>query len=264
MLSEAKHLWRYLEDDYCTPSLGLATDEYIARSLPASQCSHTLRLYTYGERCALVGKYQEVPSEINVEYCKAQGMTINRRPTGGGAIVMGEGQLGVAIATPLSEDFSFLRLSMVFERYAQGLLLGLKRLGLRGEFKPRNDLLVQGKKIAGMAFAVIGNAGLFHASLLCDLDEGVMQKALRIPSSKKVSLTTVSRELGRIVTAQEVRRVVKECYKEAFGIELVHGPLGQEEMRGIGSLEGAKYKNPVWIYGQDVNLHEVDGVRAVL
>ena len=164
---------------------------------------------------------------------------------------MGEGQLGVAIAAPLSEDFSLLRLSMVFERYAQGLLLGLKRLGLRGEFKPRNDLLVQGKKIAGMAFAVIGNAGLFHASLLCDLDEGIMQKALRIPSPKKVSLTTVSRELGRIVTVQEVRQVVKEGYKEAFGIELANRLLSQEERREIESLEEARYKNPVWIFGQE-------------
>lgn len=250
MPSKAEHLWRYLEDDCCTTSLGLATDEYIARSLPASPCSHTLRLYTYGEPCALVGKYQEVSPEIDIEYCKAQDIAINRRPTGGGAIVMGGGQLGVAIAAPLSEDFSFLKLAMVFERYAQGLLLGLKRLGLRGEFKPRNDLLVQGRKIAGMAFAVIGNAGLFHASLLCDLDEGIMQKALHIPSSKKVSLTTVSRELGRIVTAQEVRQVVKEGYKEAFGIELVNKPLSQEERREIESLEEAKYKNPVWILGQ--------------
>ena len=250
MLSKAEHLWRYLEDDYCTASLGLATDEYIARSLPASQCSHTLRLYTYGEPCALVGKYQEVPSEINVEYCKAQGVTINRRPTGGGAIVMGGGQLGVAIAAPLSEDFSFLKLAMVFERYSRGILLSLKKLGLKGEFRPRNDLLVQGKKIAGMAFAVVGNAGLFHASLLCDLDEGIMQKALRIPSSKKVSLTTVSRELGRIVTAQEVRQVVKEGYNEAFGIELVNKPLSQEERKETKSLEEVKYRNPVWIFGQ--------------
>src|SRR3990167_5182309 len=250
MLSKAEHLWRYLEDDYCTASLGLATDEYIARSLPASQCSHTLRLYTYGEPCALVGKYQEVPSEINVGYCKAQGMTINRRPTGGGAIVMGGGQLGVAIAAPLSEDFSFLKLAMVFERYSRGILLGLKRLGLRGEFRPRNDVLVGGKKIAGLAFATIGESGLLHASFLVDLDEEIMQKALRIPSSKKVSLTTVSRELGRIVTAQEARQAVKEGYKEAFGIELVNKPLSLEERREVESLEEARYKNPVWIFGQ--------------
>ena len=163
---------------------------------------------------------------------------------------MGGGQLGVAIAAPLSEDFSFLKLAMVFERYSRGILLSLKKLGLKGAFRPRNDLLVQGKKIAGMAFAVVGNAGLFHASLLCDLDEGIMQKALRIPSSKKVSLTTVSRELGRIVTAQEVRQVVKEGYNEAFGIELVNKPLSQEERKETKSLEEVKYRNPIWIFGQ--------------
>ena len=242
--------WRYLEDDYCTASLGLATDEYITRNLPSSPYPHTLRLYTYGERCALVGKYQEVSSEIDMEYCKIKNIAINRRPTGGGAIIMGQGQLGVAIAVPLSADFSFLKLSTVFERYSRGILLGLERLGLSGEFRPRNDILVGGKKIAGLAFATIGDAGLFHASLLSDLDEGVMQGALRIPSSKRASLTTVSRELGRAVTTQETRQAVKEGYQEAFGIELASEPLSQEERKGIESIEKSRYRNTTWIYGQ--------------
>ena len=242
--------WRYLEDDGCTASLGLATDEYLARNLPSSPYFHTLRLYTYGEQCALVGKYQEVSPGINVEYCKAQGMAINRRPTGGGAIVMGKGQLGVAIAVPLSEDFSFLKLAMVFERYSRGILLGLARLGLRGEFRPRNDILVGGKKIAGLAFATIGEAGLFHASLLVDIDEEVVQRTLQIPPSKRASLTTVSRGMGRVVTTQETRQAVKEGYKDAFGMELVNKPLSQEERKGIEFLEESKYRNTTWIYGQ--------------
>ncbi|HHT9120125.1 MAG TPA: lipoate--protein ligase family protein [Candidatus Hypogeohydataceae bacterium YC41] len=241
--------WRYLEDDGCTSSLGLATDEFLARHLPPSPYSHTLRLYAYGERCALVGKYQEVSSEINVEYCKTHAIAINRRPTGGGAIIMGKGQLGVAIAMPLSEDFSLLKLSMVFKRYSLGILLGLERLGLRGEFRRGNDILVGGKKIAGMAFATIDDAGLFHASLLADLDEELMQMVLRIPRSKTATLTTASRELGRAVTTEEMRQAVKEGYQKAFGIEMAPKPLRQEEVEEIDSLEKAKYKNPIWIFG---------------
>jgi lipoate-protein ligase A len=246
-----KNKWRYLEDDYCTASLGLATDEYLTRNLTASPYSHTLRLYTYGERCALVGKYQEVSSEINVGHCKAQGITINRRPTGGGAIIMGRGQLGVAIALPLSEDFSLLKLSIVLERYSRGILLGLGRLGIRAGFKPRNDVLVRNKKIAGLAFATIGEAGLFHASLLVDLDEEFMEGALRIPPSKKTSLTTATRELGREVSTEEIRQAVKEGYQEAFGFEPVSETLSHEEMRAIRSLEESRYRNPVWVLGQE-------------
>lgn len=244
--------WRYIEDDDCRASLGLATDEYLARSL-SSQTSrldttHTLRLYTYGEPCALVGKYQEVHSEIDLEYCKTHGIAINRRPTGGGTIVMGKGQLGVAIAMPLSEDFSLLKLSMVFARYSRGLLNGLKRLGIQAEFRPRNDILSGGRKIAGLAFATMGSSGLFHASLLADLDEEVMEKALRVSPMKKASLTTASRELERTVTTHELRQSVREGYQEAFGVELVDKPLSREELAEIESLERSRYKNPVWIY----------------
>jgi lipoate-protein ligase A len=243
--------WRYLEDDGCTASLGLATDECLAMGLSSKvDATHVLRLYTYGERCALVGKYQEVSSEINQEYCRAQGMTINRRPTGGGAIIMGRGQLGVAIAMPLSEDFSFLKLSMIFERYSRGLLLGMEKLGLNANLKPRNDLLLNGKKIVGMAFSTIGNAALFHASLLVDLDETALAGALRSHTPLK-ALTSVSRELGRAVSIEEVRQAVKEGYKEAFAVELTPETFDHAEMREIGLLEKVKYKNPVWIFGPE-------------
>ncbi len=259
--------WGYLEDDGCTASFGLATDEYLARNLPLTAArdantagfSHTIRLYTYGERCALVGKYQDAYAEIDLQYCATNDTKVNRRPTGGGAIIMGEGQLGVAMALPLPADFSFLKLTLIFEMYSRGIILGLRRLGISAEFRPKNDLLVRGKKIAGLAFATIGETGLFHASILADLNEEVMLRVLRIPQSKKTLLTTISRESGRTVSTSEVREAVKEGCKEAFSVGLINSSLSPIELQGIELLERAKYKNPLWIFGQEGSVGEYMG-----
>ena len=60
----------------------------------------TLRLYTYASHAALVGRYQTLDAEVDLEACAATGTAVSRRPTGGGAIVMGRDQLGVALVLP--------------------------------------------------------------------------------------------------------------------------------------------------------------------
>ena len=91
--------WRLITDDGARAARGLALDEALAQSYARdAQPSHaaTLRLYTYRSHCALVGRYQSIDHEIDLAACRRLGVEVGRRPTGGGAIVMGAGQLGVA------------------------------------------------------------------------------------------------------------------------------------------------------------------------
>ncbi|MDP2953894.1 MAG: hypothetical protein Q8O76_11340, partial [Chloroflexota bacterium] len=110
-------VWRYICDDGASASFGLAGDEYLMGGYGEGQRPRppTLRLYTYQSHCVLVGRFQTVEAEVSqmalcfggrVPYSEAmrasfpQGgnhVSINRRPTGGGTIIMGEGQLGVAV-----------------------------------------------------------------------------------------------------------------------------------------------------------------------
>jgi len=91
-------VWRLLSDDGVEAAGGLALDEamlagYSRESDPG--WPSTLRLYTYRSHCALVGRYQHLEAEVDLDACRRTGTGFSRRPTGGGAIVMGAGQLGV-------------------------------------------------------------------------------------------------------------------------------------------------------------------------
>ncbi|MBK6622609.1 MAG: lipoate--protein ligase family protein [Saprospirales bacterium] len=58
----------------------------------------TLRLYTYRDHCALVGRFQNIHAELDLEACMNSGIDFGRRLTGGGAIIMGNEQLGICLA----------------------------------------------------------------------------------------------------------------------------------------------------------------------
>ena len=249
--------WRYIENNHVTASAGLAADEVLANRAGAGTSQPTLRLYTY-QPCALVGRFQTIENELNLEYCTQNKIPINRRPTGGGAIIMGENQLGVALAIPGKSDETYASVRERMAQFSQGIISGLNTLGIDVEFRRKNDLEVNGKKIAGLGLHKTTTGGLlFHASLLVDLDVSYMLNVLKTPfekiSDKEISsvaerTTTVQRENLNSITLNEVRRTVLNGYKTAFGVKMEVSDFSNEEMNEIRQLEKDKYMDSDWIF----------------
>lgn len=244
-----RYRWRYIEDDGSSASFGLAADEYITRKLPSSPYSCILRLYTYEGPYVMVGRHQDVESEVNLSYCREMGIEINRRPTGGGAIIMGKGQLGLAIASPLEEDVisPLLGSKAVFSPFTRGIIAALGLLGLMAWFRPENDIYVGDKKIAGLACCSLDGmpTGLYHASILSDMDTALMGRALK---KSRGGITTVSAELGRPIGTSELRGYIKRGFEGFLHAELIPEPFSREEQEEIRKLEKRKYRSKAWIY----------------
>lgn len=260
--------WRLITDDDVSASFGLAADDCLAMRVGAGESQPTLRLYTYRSHCALVGRFQNVDHEIHREYCAAHEIAINRRPTGGGAILMGADQLGIALALPGRGDDSYSRARELMAQFSQGIVLALQALGIPASFRRKNDIEVAGRKIVGLgiyraqnqtrpASAPQCSALLFHASLLVGLDIPLMLRVLKTPfekiSDKEIAtvadrVTTVRREMGREVKLDEVRARVAEGYAAAFGVELIPGSFTADELQSISSLQSQKYESADWVY----------------
>ncbi len=250
--------WRLICDDDVTASSGLAADELLTRWVGSGRSQPTLRLYTYRPHCALVGRFQRVESELRVDYCREHGIPINRRPTGGGAIIMGAGPLGVALTLPGSGEQAYRRAREVMAKVSAGLIGGLARLGVQAEFRRKNDIEVNGRKIAGVGIYRAPTDGLlFHASVLLDLDVPLMLRVLNIPvekiSDKEIAAvaartSTVRGELGRAVGLAEARQAITAGYADAFGVTLAAGDFSAAERDAIAALEREKYLTDEWIY----------------
>lgn len=248
--------WRLLADDGAAAADGLAIDEALmtgyARGAPDRP--PTLRLYTYQSHAALVGRFQHLEAEVDLDACTRTGTGVNRRPTGGGAIVMGSGQLGVAVVcrAPAAE-----RPKELLERYAAGIQAGLGELGIAARFRGKNDLEVDGRKIAGLGLYLDGRGGLlFHSSVLADLDIGFMLEVLRVPAAKLGDkavaavgerVTTVSRETRERWDGALLREVVAVGFAKALEVDLEPGEVEPAEHREAEHLVEAKYGSPAWL-----------------
>ncbi len=250
--------WRYLSDDGAGAADGLAADEAMMLGYGRDETSPdaaSLRLYTYRPHCALVGRYQSLDDEVELDFCAANGVEVGRRPTGGGAILMGPGQLGVGVASRATAEETPRE---ILRRYAGGVTAGLRRLGIKAAFRSKNDLEVAGKKIAGLGLYLDPRgAVLFHTSVLVDLDVELMLRVLNIPGAKlsgKVAsqigerVTTVSRELGRRLEAVDVRDAFRAGFAETFGVELVPGRLGDRERERRDELVASRYGSDEWLH----------------
>jgi lipoate---protein ligase len=251
--------FRYIEESDTSASYGLAADEYLMEyhqyqpKFPA-----TLRLYNYQDYAVLAGRFQDINAEIDIEACRQHGFEYGRRLTGGGAIIMGSGQLGVCFASS-ADTFSWENIRELYHKFSQPIIDALEILGIEAKFRSRNDLEVNGKKIAGLGVHVSANGDIqFHTSLLIDLDVADMLKVLKIPiqkyeDKKKITsveqrITTISRELGREVSKQEVVDLVKHCFAESLGAEFYSKDFTVAEKLQIKDLEDQRYLSEDWIF----------------
>ena len=249
--------WRYIKNDDVSASAGLAADEVLANRAGAGTSLPTLRLYTFKSHCALVGRFQTIKNELNLEYCTKNSISVNRRPTGGGAIIMGQDQLGVALALPGKTEYSYARVREQMSWFSQGIITGLASLGISIEFHRKNDLEVNGRKIAGLGLHKTTTGGLlFHGSLLVGLDVPFMLNVLKTPfekiSDKEISsvserTTTVQRETNSKVKIDVVRNFILKGYRKAFQVDIQKGAYTKSELDGIRCLEKDKYMDNEWV-----------------
>ncbi len=253
--------WRLLADDGAGAAEGLAMDEALmgryARDEPG--CPPTLRLYSYRSHCALVGRYQNLVAEVDLTACRSTGTEVSRRLTGGGAIVMGSGQLGIAYVdrAPAGQ-----RPREMIGRLSAALAAGLAQLGITASFRGKNDLEVDGRKIAGLGLYVDpAGAMLCHASVLADLDVEFMLDVLQIPAAKlggravaavAERLTTVSAETANRHDATTLRPAITRGFAETFGVALEPGEPDRDETARAAVLAAGRYRSQSWLNERSV------------
>ena len=151
---------------------------------------------------ALVGRHQELRTEIDLDYCRSHGVGVGRRITGGGAIYLDQGQLGWALVFGRGA-LGGASLGDVARAICEAAATGLRRLGIDARFRPRNDIEVAGRKISGTGGFYDGDTLIYQGTVLVDLDPAVMLGALRVPRAKtaKHGLDSAAQ---RVVTLREL------------------------------------------------------------
>ena len=151
----------------------LAAEEYLARNF------HDGFFFIWQTDPAVIfGRNQHMETEVNLPFCRQEGIGVFRRKSGGGCVYADRGNLMVSAVTG-GNDRMF-----VFSSFISLLALSLRKLGFDAWPSGRNDITVSGRKVSGSAFYSTGSRNIIHATLLYDSDLDRMQMAITPPESK--------------------------------------------------------------------------------
>jgi len=215
----------------------------------------TLRLYTWNPRAVSIGYFQSIADEVNEEFCRENNIDVVRRMTGGGAVFHDE-ELTYSFICPLSTWYEMTEgkgrnVRETFEIVCNCIALSLKDLGLNAKFAGINDVVVgeegKEKKISGNAQTRKKQSLLQHGTLIYDINENLMFKALRIGKEKisdkgiksaEARVTSIKSELGDIGKDKVMDALVRG-FSSGLGVDFKRGELTpderekQREMRAI-------------------------------
>ena len=194
-----------------------------------------LRFLSFSPECTLVGYFQSVSQEVRVDYCRREGISINRRITGGGAIYFDPSQLGWEVIGT-THDFPYT-LKELSEIFGSALAYALSLLGVPAVFRERNDVEVNGKKISGMGGVTLSDNFLFQGTLLVNDRIERMLKSLKVPIEKlkpkeidsvRERVTCLEHEIEHVPDREKLKDIIKRGMEEFLRVSLVNSEIPEE------------------------------------
>ena len=170
----------------------LAAEEFVARRIEG-EAFFVWRVAP----TVIFGRNQVLENEVNLEYCKAEGVNIVQRKSGGGCVYSDKGNIMISYVSERGV------VSEVFDMYLAGLTDCLRSLGLDAVKSGRNDILIDGRKVSGNAFHQLPDRSIVHGTLLYDTNMDALETAIR-PPVEKLERHGVASVRQRVVNIAEI------------------------------------------------------------
>lgn len=260
--------WRVLSDVAQDGPRNMALDEAIAYAVDAGRVPPTVRFYAWDKPTVSLGCLQAGRGAVEREACDRLGVRIVRRPTGGRA-VLHDDELTYSVCVPLDRSWARLSVGESFRRIGEGLVAGLRRLGIAATLgkaggplaasgkaeacfqTPRMPaVLAAGKKIVGSAQRRLGGAILQHGSLLLDVDLAMHQAVF--PSWPREdpgkAVTWLKALLREVPPRSAIERALMDGWAAALNIRVASGELTTWERHEAERLAVMRYATPAWTW----------------
>ncbi len=232
--------WRLIDLGYAEPYMAQTFYEAVAEALNRGFSMNTLILVQPSSPYVCLGYHQVLEKEIDVNYCKERGLPIIRRTQGGGATYLDSNQIFYQVIVDEKSETVPKTVNDFFKKLLEVTVYVYRKLGLNAEFKPINDVMVQGRKISGNGASKTGKAMILVGNIILDLDYGSMAKVLKVPSEKfrdkmaksiKQWVTSLKRELGYVPSVKEIKKHIVEGYEKILNIKLNPSKPSGEELK---------------------------------
>ena len=201
------------------PAFNLALEEYFLGRIEPGHPGYAI--LWQNSPAIVVGRFQNTRQEVNADFVRERGISVVRRMTGGGAVYHDAGTLNYTFIHHLEKEGTL----PAFSEAGKPIAEALQKLGLPVAFSGRNDLMLDGLKVAGVAHCRRGMRYLHHGCILVDSDLDVLSQALNVDPAKYKSkgVASVRSRVGNLagylaehspdlppLTVQRVRDAIME------------------------------------------------------
>lgn len=209
-------------------SFYLAVEEYAARFLKEDPIFFSWQV----EPSVIIGRNQDLCSEVNVDYCHKHGIGIYRRKSGGGCVYADKGNVMLAYITGKGN------VMLAYSNYVNLVLSTLKRMSIQACSTGRNDIVVDGCKVSGTAFYHLPERNIVHGTLLYDTDMQNMMNSIT-PAKEKLVSKGVKSVRSRIGLLKDYTNLTIEEIKDKFRTLLCNKTinLSDEDLRKVREIE---------------------------
>lgn len=177
--------WQLILGPALDPVVQMALDQVLSDEVGSGRRKPTLRIWEWEKPAVVIGSFQSVKNEVDLENAEKYGFDIVRRISGGGAMFMEAGSVitySIYVPQDLVQGMSFADSYAFLDEW---VIVALKSLGIAATYQPLNDITSPTGKIGGAAQKRLGNgAVLHHVTMSYDMDGDKMVQVLRIGREK--------------------------------------------------------------------------------
>jgi lipoate-protein ligase A len=146
----------------------LALDEALL-SAAEDGAGPCVRVWEWPRVAVVLGASGRIAEDVHLQHCQADGVSLARRSSGGGTVLLGPGALNLNVVLPLDAAPGLAAVE-----HAQAFVLGRLAASLRDltglpvEVQGSGDLTLHDRKVAGSAQRRLRRSFLVHTSILYD------------------------------------------------------------------------------------------------
>jgi lipoate-protein ligase A len=259
-----KTIGRLLNMGKSSAAMNMAVDEAILLS-QKEHSNPTLRFYDWETPAFSFGYFQDIASEVDVEGCRADGIELVKRMTGGGTVVHGW-ELTYTLVLP--RGVGEIGVSEAYRRIGQSLVKAFQKLGVPAQCYAASadssqsaqnicltnpaeyDIMCNEKKLAGVSVRRNRDGIMFQGYISLDMPPSSIlarvSKDAAVQEMLREKSAVINTE-GRFITRDALIQAISETFD--LGIAFKSARLSLVERAQAETLAETKYATTAWNFG---------------
>jgi lipoate-protein ligase A len=248
------HVFDVIPPMVLDPVLHMALDEVLSREVAEGRRGPLLRFWDWDSSVVIIGSFQSVLNEVDLDAAARLGVGVARRISGGGAMFMEPGNCitySLVVPASLVEGLSFEQSYAFLDSW---VLQALAEVGVAARYVPLNDIASDKGKIGGAAQKrFVGGAVLHHVTMAYDIDAAKMGQVLRI-GREKLSDKGIPSANKRVDPMRSQTGMAREDIMAAFAESFRRGHRTREghytdaELDAAKALADGKFRTDGWTH----------------